>query len=109
MNKTFQEVAAAYRVVQTLSHAQQVTRMYRRALRTLDSWAIDRELFNEEATKIRAKFDANKALPATSGYVSEDGTQVSSTAAAFLAFVCAITVFVCSFCFTINHAGLLSV
>ena len=71
MNKTFQEVAAAYRVVQTLSHAQQVTRIYRRALRTLDSWAIDRELFNEEATKIRAKFDANKALPATSGYVQE--------------------------------------
>ena len=38
----------------------QITRMYRDALRLLNSWAVDRELFNAEATKIRAEFDAAK-------------------------------------------------
>lgn len=53
----------------TLTHTQKVTRLYRSSLRLLDSWTVDRELFNEEATKVRAEFDANKNLPADSGYV----------------------------------------
>jgi len=32
------------------------------SLRNLVSWCESRELFNEEATKIRAEFDANKNL-----------------------------------------------
>lgn len=31
-----------------------------RSLRTISSWAESREVFNEEATILRAKFDANK-------------------------------------------------
>lgn len=42
----------------------QVARLYRHALKTLDSWAIDRNIFNEEATKIRAQFDANRGVSA---------------------------------------------
>jgi len=67
MNRTFLEVTAAYKATTALSHAQSVTRMYRRALRLLDSWAIDREIFNAEATKIRARFDAHKTLDPRSG------------------------------------------
>jgi hypothetical protein len=43
--------------------AAQVTRLYRDALRLLNSWCIDREIFNREAEKIRAEFDANKHHP----------------------------------------------
>mmetsp|Transcript_57433 Transcript_57433/g.171327 ORF Transcript_57433/g.171327 Transcript_57433/m.171327 type:complete len:153 (-) Transcript_57433:1507-1965(-) len=38
----------------------QVARLYRKALKTLSSWAIDREVFCDEATKLRAKFDDNR-------------------------------------------------
>lgn len=70
MNSAFQEaVSAASRNVQ-LTHKQQVTRLYRRALRTLDSWVIDREIFCDEADKLRAEFDANRSLSPTSGYAS---------------------------------------
>ena len=34
--------------------------MYRHSLRCALSWAIDREIFYEEAATIRARFDANK-------------------------------------------------
>ena len=37
-----------------------VARFYRKSLKTLSSWCIQRDLFCEEATKIRAKFDANR-------------------------------------------------
>lgn len=33
---------------------QEVCRLYRASLKLLDSWAIDRTVFNDEATKIRA-------------------------------------------------------
>lgn len=67
MNKTFTEVASAYRVVEKLSHQQRVTRLYRKSLRTVDNWAMDREIFHRESAKIRAQFEANKKLDATSG------------------------------------------
>jgi len=37
-----------------------VARLYRHALKTLSSWAIDRDIFNEEADAMRARFDAAK-------------------------------------------------
>ena len=35
-------------------------RLYRSCLRTLASWAIDRNVFNEEATRIQGLFRENK-------------------------------------------------
>mmetsp|Transcript_15093 Transcript_15093/g.60633 ORF Transcript_15093/g.60633 Transcript_15093/m.60633 type:complete len:136 (+) Transcript_15093:250-657(+) len=37
-------------------------RLYRRALKLTSSWAVDREIFCDEAEKLRAQFDANAAL-----------------------------------------------
>jgi hypothetical protein len=37
--------------------AQEVQRLYRASLRLLDSWAIDRHVFLDEAEKIRNQFD----------------------------------------------------
>ena len=36
-----------------LTHAQYVTRLYRKSLRAVFSWAVSRDVFNEEAEKIR--------------------------------------------------------
>ena len=38
-----------------LTHQQRVTRLYRHSLKALQSWAIDRSIINDEATKIRAR------------------------------------------------------
>lgn len=57
-----QEVQAFYRMRLTLTHAQRVTRLYRTALRTLDSWAVDREIFLTQGGAIRARFDAAREL-----------------------------------------------
>ena len=43
-----------------LTHQQQVTRLYRKSLKHLLSWAIDRELWREKALDLRERFDANK-------------------------------------------------
>jgi NADH dehydrogenase (ubiquinone) 1 beta subcomplex subunit 9 len=45
-----------------LSHQQKVMRLYRKALRSCDSWAESREIFCEEGQKIRDEFDANKSV-----------------------------------------------
>jgi len=50
-----------------LTHAQRVTRLYRTALRTLDSWACDREIFLTRGGAIRARFDAAKGEAADGG------------------------------------------
>jgi hypothetical protein len=70
MNSTFTAVASAMRQKPVLSHAQRVTRLYRSALRVLDSWIMDRDLWCEEAAAIRQQFDANKHHPADSGCVA---------------------------------------
>lgn len=62
MDKVFTEVANTFKTKLSLSHQQRVTRLYRRSLRELNSWAIDRELFCREAEKIRAQFDQNRSL-----------------------------------------------
>lgn len=43
-----------------LGHGQRVTRLYRRCLKHLLSWAIDRSVWREEAVKLRARFDEHK-------------------------------------------------
>uniref|UniRef100_K3WSQ1 NADH dehydrogenase [ubiquinone] 1 beta subcomplex subunit 9 n=1 Tax=Globisporangium ultimum (strain ATCC 200006 / CBS 805.95 / DAOM BR144) TaxID=431595 RepID=K3WSQ1_GLOUD len=68
MNKTFREVVARFGApAEELSHKQAVQRLYKQSLKTLDSWIIDRRLWNEEATKIRAQFDQNRNLDPSSG------------------------------------------
>jgi NADH dehydrogenase (ubiquinone) 1 beta subcomplex subunit 9 len=68
MNKTYREVVARFAgPVENLSHKQTVTRLYKKSLKTLESWAIDRRLWNEEACKIRAEFDKNKSFDPNSG------------------------------------------
>lgn len=38
----------------------QVARLYRNSLKTLLSWAVDRDIFNEKAMELRARFDASR-------------------------------------------------
>eukprot|EP01036_Dinobryon_divergens_P026851 gene26851-35543_t len=60
MNKSFQAVVAFYKPAPPqLSHQHTVMRLYRKSLRTIISWSESREVFNEEATELRARFDAN--------------------------------------------------
>jgi hypothetical protein len=70
--RVFAEVQAWYRQPLQLSHEQKVTRLYRRSLRLLDSWAVNRNIFNAQANEIRKRFDANKAVDAHSGCVNAD-------------------------------------
>lgn len=46
--------------VVALTHGQRVTRLYRRSLKHLLSWCIDRSLWRQEALKLRDRFDAAK-------------------------------------------------
>ena len=41
----------------TLTHAQRVTRLYRRSMKHLLSWCVEREIWRKEAMKLRAEFD----------------------------------------------------
>ena len=43
-----------------LSANQEVARLYRKSLKLLSSWAIDREIFLDESEKLRARFDAER-------------------------------------------------
>ena len=62
MTASFAAVQASYRAVESLSHRQTVTRLYRRSLRLLESWTPHRGSFNEQASALRARFDANARL-----------------------------------------------
>ena len=42
----------------------QTARLYRKALKTLSSWVIDRNIFLDEATALRSRFDANRGCDA---------------------------------------------
>ncbi len=46
----------------SLTHAQKVTRLYRRSLKHMLSWTINRASWREEALQLRARFDANKEI-----------------------------------------------
>ena len=37
-----------------------MARLYRKTLKTLTSWAVDRDVWLDEAEKIRARFDAER-------------------------------------------------
>mmetsp|Transcript_2056 Transcript_2056/g.4661 ORF Transcript_2056/g.4661 Transcript_2056/m.4661 type:complete len:83 (+) Transcript_2056:67-315(+) len=61
LNDVFQQAAdQARQKLPQLTQNQQVTRLYRNSLKVLNSWAIDRDIFNEEATKLRARFDESR-------------------------------------------------
>lgn len=63
MMDAIEAAAAQYRSKQLyLTHNQKVARLYRNSLKMLSSWTIDREVWNDEATKIRARFDENRGL-----------------------------------------------
>ena len=56
------------------SFFRQVATLYRHSLRQLLSWTVDRDLFNEEATKLRARFDANRGVnPAAAARLLNEG------------------------------------
>jgi NADH dehydrogenase (ubiquinone) 1 beta subcomplex subunit 9 len=69
MDSSFRKVVSHFIPKPNLSHRSVVLRLYRKSLRTIDSWSDSREVFNDEATKIREEFDAFKGLPADSAKV----------------------------------------
>ena len=65
MNEVFRSAADQTRQrLPQLSANQEACRLYRHALKTLSSWAIDREIFLDEATKLRARFDESRGCSA---------------------------------------------
>ena len=70
MDSSFQRVVSHFMPVAKLTHRSIVMRLYRKSLRTLNSWAENRDLFNERATELRAEFDAYKGLAADSAKVT---------------------------------------
>ena len=70
MNPAFKLASNYYKQSpQSLSHRQAVTRLYRHSLKLMMSWAIDRDLINEEAEKIRSRFDLFQTYDPSSGAV----------------------------------------
>ena len=60
MNAAFRTAAEWMRPAgEVLTHTQVVTRLYRHSLKCMMSWAIQRDIINEEAALIRARFEAN--------------------------------------------------
>ena len=47
-------------VGQALTHAQKVTRLYRKSLKNMLSWTIYRDVWRKQACELRAVFDMNK-------------------------------------------------
>eukprot|EP00956_Cyclotella_meneghiniana_P021208 scaffold38243_cov75-Cyclotella_meneghiniana.AAC.14 len=63
MNSALREAAnQARQKPVNLTHNQEVARLYRKSLKMLSSWVIDREIFIEEATNLRARFDAERGV-----------------------------------------------
>mmetsp|Transcript_12643 Transcript_12643/g.18438 ORF Transcript_12643/g.18438 Transcript_12643/m.18438 type:complete len:155 (-) Transcript_12643:755-1219(-) len=61
MNEVFTSAANQFRQkLPQFSRKVEVSRLYRKSLKLLASWAIDRDIFIDEADKIRARFDAGK-------------------------------------------------
>jgi len=48
-----------------VSHKQRVMRLYRQGLKALQSWVIDREVWNDKAIELRARFDSLAYLDVT--------------------------------------------
>ena len=63
MNRAFREAAGWMKpVVEDLTHTQKVQRLYRHSLKLMMSWAIQRDIINAEAYKIRARFEQHRDL-----------------------------------------------
>tara|TARA_A100001035_G_C27305750_1_gene287472 strand:- start:16 stop:486 length:471 start_codon:yes stop_codon:yes gene_type:complete len=61
LDKHFQSAIDFYKPAKkVLSHNQTVVRLYRHALRCIDSWAESREVFIDRAEELRNEFDSNK-------------------------------------------------
>ena len=57
--QAFKAVAnQAQRIAPKITHQHRVMRLYRKSLKTMISWAFQRDLVNQEADRIRAEFDA---------------------------------------------------
>ncbi len=46
--------------VQALSHAQKVTRLYRKHLKNMLSWTVERDVWRQDACELRGIFDEHK-------------------------------------------------
>lgn len=66
LNQHFQKVVDFYKPNPTIAHKFAVMRLYRAFLRVTFAWTEDRDIWFEEATKIRAEFDKHKNLSPTS-------------------------------------------
>uniref|UniRef100_A0A7R9W6G1 NADH dehydrogenase [ubiquinone] 1 beta subcomplex subunit 9 n=1 Tax=Pseudictyota dubia TaxID=2749911 RepID=A0A7R9W6G1_9STRA len=77
MNECFRTAAEqARQKLPQLTSNQQVARLYRHSLKTLSSWTIDRDVFCDEATKLRARFDANRGCtPANAARLIKEGKE----------------------------------
>ena len=75
MNEVFRSAADQTRQrLPQMSTNVQACRLYRKALKTLSSWAIDREIFLDEATKLRARFDESRGCsPAQATHLLKEG------------------------------------
>jgi len=61
MNQYFRAAAdEARQKLPQLTQNQEVARLYRKGLKVLSSWAIDREIWLTEAETLRARFDAER-------------------------------------------------
>lgn len=61
MNQGFKAAVANFvREPKALSHKQVVTRLYRKSLKVLSSWTIDRDLTYSESLKLREDFESNR-------------------------------------------------
>jgi len=62
---SFEAVAAQARnKVGPLTHAQEVTRLYKESLKVLFAWTVDRRIFLDQADLLRARFDEPKTMAA---------------------------------------------
>lgn len=68
MNSHFLSAVAPYIKQEVLTHQQQVCRLYKHSLKCLMSWSTDRDIFMEEATKLRKRFRDNANLDPNSPY-----------------------------------------
>mmetsp|Transcript_7581 Transcript_7581/g.10879 ORF Transcript_7581/g.10879 Transcript_7581/m.10879 type:complete len:155 (-) Transcript_7581:400-864(-) len=61
MNNIFTAAAnEARQKLPQLTHNQEVARLYRKSLKVLSSWCVDRLVFLDEAEKLRSRFDAER-------------------------------------------------
>ncbi|GMH75039.1 hypothetical protein TrRE_jg2101 [Triparma retinervis] len=62
MNQAFRLAGDQFRQqLPELTQSQQVVSIYRRGLRALQSWCVDRQIFCEEADKLRMEFESNRS------------------------------------------------